>query len=55
MLIIDDCSTDNGYKFVQALSDKDSRIKLLKMTLILVLLSHAIKDKGSTGKYIAFR
>lgn len=55
MLIIDDCSTDNGYKLVQEIAFKDSRIKLLKNDVNSgAAIARNKGIKAAQGKYIAF-
>ncbi len=55
MLIVDDCSTDNGVKIVKKYCEKDSRIRYIKLEKnsgAAVARNKAIKM--ATGEYIAF-
>lgn len=55
LLIVDDCSTDNGYKIVQELADKDNRIKLFKNEKNSgAAIARNKGIKAAQGKYIAF-
>lgn len=55
MIIVDDCSTDNGVKIIEQYADNDDRIKLIKMKKnkgAAVARNMAIKK--AEGRYIAF-
>ena len=56
MLIIDDCSTDNSVEIINALSDGDERIRLIKNDIRSgsPSLPRNIGIDNATGKYIAF-
>ena len=47
MIIVDDCSTDRTVKIVEAISQKDPRVKLVRQKR-----NRALKE--STGRYIAY-
>lgn len=55
MIIIDDCSTDNSIEVIQSFVDRDSRIKLIRLS---VNSGAAVaRNKGieiAQGRYIAF-
>lgn len=44
LIIIDDCSEDNSYEIAERFSNCDSRIHLIKKSLILELRSPEIKE-----------
>ena len=55
LLITDDCSTDNSYSIIQSYADKDSRIKLFKLSTNSgagVARNKSIEH--AKGRYIAF-
>ena len=55
LIVIDDCSKDNTVEIVQQLAEKDSRIRLIKNDINMMVSK--TRNRGieiSQGKYIAF-